>query len=200
MKFYTVALTAVLGLSALVAAIPQATGTGTVAASSAPASTVTQTPAQSSTAACLKACNPGDVYCQAACEGLPTPDGTAVNATHNCVAACPQGSGTAADNAAYASCESSCINSLYYTASSSWASYTGPAPAATYTVTTGGTVATVTGTAASTATGTSGNSTASGTHSSGTSAPSPTGNAASSFGINTPVFGALGLFIVALAL
>jgi len=195
MKFSTVVLSAVFGLSAMVAAIPQATTAASVAA---PPASVATTPSQSTVDACLKACNPGDVYCQAGCEGIPTPDGSAVNATHNCIAACPKGSGSAADSAAFASCEANCVSSLYYTASSAWSTYTGPGlPAG---ITLSSSTVTTTGVATTTATGKSGSSPNGTTSQSGTAAPSPTGNAASTLGIRTPAFALLGFFLAALAL
>ena len=38
-----------------------------------------------------------------------------MNATTSCVAACPQGNGTAADNQAYSDCVQECIGEYYYT-------------------------------------------------------------------------------------
>jgi hypothetical protein len=40
-----------------------------------------------------------------------------VNKTTACVAACPQGSGTAADNQAYSDCVQGCIGQFYFTSS-----------------------------------------------------------------------------------
>ena len=39
-----------------------------------------------------------------------------MNATNNCVAACPKGSGTATDNLNYSNCVQGCIAQNYYTA------------------------------------------------------------------------------------
>ncbi|KAI1214052.1 uncharacterized protein F4807DRAFT_112372 [Annulohypoxylon truncatum] len=76
-------------------------------------------PAQSSAQAaitdCLKACSADDVNCQAKCIAVPSPDTQNVNKTTDCVAACPQGNGTATDNLNYANCVNECIAQYYYT-------------------------------------------------------------------------------------
>ncbi|KAI0882711.1 uncharacterized protein GGS22DRAFT_190692 [Annulohypoxylon maeteangense] len=76
-------------------------------------------PAQSSAQAaitdCLKACSAEDVNCQAKCIAVPSPDTQNVNKTTECVAACPQGNGTATDNLNYANCVNDCIAQYYYT-------------------------------------------------------------------------------------
>lgn len=46
---------------------------------------------------------------------MPSPDNDNVNKTTACVAACPQGNGTAEDNEAYAKCVDGCIGEYYYT-------------------------------------------------------------------------------------
>lgn len=48
---------------------------------------------------------------------MPNPDPAAANATNNCVAACPQGNGTAADNLNYKNCVDGCIGKYYFTSS-----------------------------------------------------------------------------------
>ncbi|RVD82823.1 uncharacterized protein DFL_007235 [Arthrobotrys flagrans] len=121
MKFIATAFTAVVGLSALAAARPQDTITN--APSAAPAATYDA--AYSSTLSCLNACGAGNVYCQAGCQGLPVPDEDALNATHDCVAACPPG-GDDEKNAAWAVCQQKCVSSLYYTASVPYSSYVPP--------------------------------------------------------------------------
>jgi len=215
MQFSKIALSIVFG-SALVAAIPQATTAieSTTVTTGAPASTVSVDSAQASTYACIKACNPGDVYCQAKCENIPTPDGTAVNATYDCTAACPKGSGSDADNAAWAQCQQACISSYYLTASTSYTAYL--PPVATYTRTFDTTTETQTiglgasttssaqeASAQSTASGTDTGSAATGT---GTESPTSsasakaTGNAGVAITMNMPVAGVLGLFLAALAL
>ncbi|KAI1265651.1 hypothetical protein F5Y18DRAFT_435598 [Xylariaceae sp. FL1019] len=81
--------------------------------------TVSTSPAQDSAAAaiteCLEECDETDTTCRAHCIAVPSPDTANVNATTSCVAACPQGQGTAADNAAYADCVNGCIGQYYFT-------------------------------------------------------------------------------------
>lgn len=48
---------------------------------------------------------------------VPNPDAAQVNATNNCVADCPKGNGTAADNLNYENCVDGCIGQYYYTTS-----------------------------------------------------------------------------------
>ncbi|OTA52837.1 hypothetical protein K449DRAFT_402358 [Hypoxylon sp. EC38] len=74
-----------------------------------------QTSAQAAIIQCINACDVNDVDCKAKCIAVPSPDTTNVNRTTECVAACPQGNGTAADNDAYSSCVSGCIAQYYYT-------------------------------------------------------------------------------------
>lgn len=59
--------------------------------------------------------DPKDTKCRANCIAVPSPDNANVNATTSCVAACPQGNGTAEDNDAYAECVKGCIGEYYYT-------------------------------------------------------------------------------------
>ncbi|KAI0872330.1 hypothetical protein GGS24DRAFT_19646 [Hypoxylon argillaceum] len=78
----------------------------------------TSDPAQSSASEieqCLAKCDDSDTRCRANCIAVPSPDTENVNATTACVAACPQGNGTAADNQAYADCVQNCIAEYYYT-------------------------------------------------------------------------------------
>ncbi|KAF2972919.1 hypothetical protein GQX73_g555 [Xylaria multiplex] len=104
----------VAGLFA-VAASAQSSTTSTDVAST----TVSIDPAQSSIASeieqCLAKCDASDTKCRANCIAVPSPDNQNVNATTSCVAACPQGNGTAADNQAYADCVEGCIGEFYYT-------------------------------------------------------------------------------------
>lgn len=58
-----------------------------------------------------------DVDCKAKCISVPSPDTQSVNSTTECVAACPQGNGTASDNLAYADCVNDCIGQYYFTSS-----------------------------------------------------------------------------------
>jgi hypothetical protein len=48
---------------------------------------------------------------------VPSPDRGQVNATTQCVANCPQGKGTAADNKAYGDCVQNCIDNHYFVSS-----------------------------------------------------------------------------------
>jgi len=97
----------------------------TVSSTTTATATYSLTPAQSSQAGCLKACASGDVTCEAKCVDVPSPDAAAANKTNHCVASCPQGNGTAADNSAYANCLTNCIDTNYYTATGTAASATG---------------------------------------------------------------------------
>ncbi|KAI0542906.1 hypothetical protein GGR58DRAFT_1702 [Xylaria digitata] len=105
----------VAGLFA-VAASAQSSTTSTTAVAS---TTVSIDPAQSSIASeieqCLAKCDDSDTKCRANCIAVPSPDTQNVNATTACVADCPQGNGTAADNQAYADCVEKCIGDFYYT-------------------------------------------------------------------------------------
>ncbi|KAI0409066.1 hypothetical protein F4802DRAFT_311019 [Xylaria palmicola] len=96
---------------------PAETGSSTTAVAS--SSVASADPAQSSAASaveqCLAQCDPSDTKCRANCIAVPSPDTQNVNATTACVAACPQGNGTAADNQAYADCVEQCIGEFYYT-------------------------------------------------------------------------------------
>ncbi|KAI1657124.1 hypothetical protein F4813DRAFT_361696 [Daldinia decipiens] len=107
--------------SAIESATSDATGS-TGSTGSVPSATVSIDPAQSSAQSalldCLKACSDDDVNCKAKCISVPSPDTIAVNQTTECVAQCPQGKGTAADNQAYADCVSGCIAKYYYSSSS----------------------------------------------------------------------------------
>lgn len=58
---------------------------------------------------------------------VPSPDRGQVNATTQCVAACPQGKGTAADNKAYGDCVQGCIGKNYFVSSKGTPEATGAA-------------------------------------------------------------------------
>ncbi|KAL2184178.1 hypothetical protein L209DRAFT_757555 [Thermothelomyces heterothallicus CBS 203.75] len=73
--------------------------------------------AQAQVLRCLEACKAGDVDCQSHCITVPSPNDAQVNATNNCVAACPQGKGSEADTEAYRQCVGRCIGENYYTSS-----------------------------------------------------------------------------------
>ncbi|ELQ43243.1 hypothetical protein M0657_004678 [Pyricularia oryzae] len=85
------------------------------------------TPQQSSALACLEKCNPSDVNCRAACNGVPFPNDGQVNTTNQCVADCSKqyGNGTEADNARFIKCSDDCINKNYWNPSSGTPNPTG---------------------------------------------------------------------------
>ncbi|KAI2635029.1 hypothetical protein GGS21DRAFT_490238 [Xylaria nigripes] len=105
-------------VAGLFAVATSAQSSGAVETGSATA-TVSVDPAQSSAASkieqCLAACDESDTACRAHCIAVPSPDTQNVNATTNCVANCPQGNGTAAENKAYADCVDGCIAEFYFT-------------------------------------------------------------------------------------
>ncbi|ROW11021.1 hypothetical protein VMCG_01210 [Cytospora schulzeri] len=133
------------------------------------ASVTTTDAAQSSEAACLKACDVGDVNCQAKCIAVPSPDAAQANATTQCVASCDQGNGTASENQAYQDCVQDCIDNNYFTSTGTPAQSTDASGS-----TASDSAASATGTSddSSSASGTSGSSTASGTSSSSSSSAS----------------------------
>ncbi|TGJ88208.1 hypothetical protein E0Z10_g518 [Xylaria hypoxylon] len=98
-------------------AVAASAQTTTAAASTSVSIDPAQSTAVSEIQACLAECDPTDTKCRANCISVPSPDNASVNATTACVAACPQGSGTAADNLAYADCVQKCIGEFYYTTS-----------------------------------------------------------------------------------
>lgn len=52
----------------------------------------------------------------AACYHVPCPSESQANDTNRCVAACPQGNGSAADSKKYADCEQACYSSHFFPA------------------------------------------------------------------------------------
>jgi hypothetical protein len=68
--------------------------------------------------------SPTDVCCRAGCVGVPCPNASMANATNNCVAACPKGSGTPSDTASYSTCIRGCYSSLFFPASATGAGAT----------------------------------------------------------------------------
>jgi cobalamin biosynthesis Mg chelatase CobN len=97
---------------------------------------------------------------------VPSPNGSQVNATTQCVADCPQGKGTAADNKAFGDCIQKCISGHYFVTSKGTPEATGSA---------GGSNAANSNTAsAPTGTDSSETSTETGTE----TGPAPTGSAA----------------------
>ncbi|ORY66340.1 uncharacterized protein BCR38DRAFT_338969 [Pseudomassariella vexata] len=121
MRFTSIIVAGIFALSATA----QST-TGETSVSSTTTSAVPTNSVQAAIDNCLKACESGDVNCQAKCITVPSPDNAAANATTECVANCDQGSGSAADNTAYGSCVDGCIAQYFY-------STTGGASAATAT-------------------------------------------------------------------
>jgi hypothetical protein len=101
---FTIPFVALVGLVAAQSSTSTEDATGT-------------TSSLSSTQTCLNACKAGDVNCQAACEGLPYPNGAQTNATTSCSANCPQGNGTAEETQQYADCLAACVSSYYYVSS-----------------------------------------------------------------------------------
>ncbi|KAJ3502485.1 hypothetical protein NM208_g16718 [Fusarium decemcellulare] len=81
---------------------------------SAQSATVSLSPAQQSQADCIEACDAGDVKCQSYCITVPSPDEKNINATTECVAACPKGKGSAADTEKYSVCLQGCISDNYW--------------------------------------------------------------------------------------
>ncbi|KAK4168503.1 hypothetical protein QBC43DRAFT_308948 [Cladorrhinum sp. PSN259] len=79
--------------------------------------TAGQTSQQAEITRCINACTPGDVSCTSKCIAVPNPNEQQVNATNNCVANCPKGQGTEADNTKYAQCLDGCIGQYFFTAS-----------------------------------------------------------------------------------
>ncbi|KAI5798890.1 hypothetical protein EDC01DRAFT_649628 [Geopyxis carbonaria] len=75
-----------------------------------PTETSSYTPAQ---VKCLDGCG-SNLSCQAECFGNPAPTEEMVKATTECVAACPKGDGTVAQNERYSVCQSSCITKQYF--------------------------------------------------------------------------------------
>jgi len=193
MKFS--ATLAIAGFAAFAAALPQASETSE-APSVTPAPTsysYSQDPAQASTLSCISACGAGNVYCAAGCQGLPIPDESALNATYDCVAACPPG-GDDAKNAAWAKCQQDCVASNYYTASKPYTD----AYALPTTASSGDDAPASTGTDSGSSPTETGGSDASQT--SGSPSASQTPNAGSAFFANMPMIGAMGLFLGALVL
>ncbi|KAI0379724.1 hypothetical protein F5Y04DRAFT_259008 [Hypomontagnella monticulosa] len=133
--FFAAAATAQSDTASATAAVSSVSSSGSSGATEAPSSssgsgsatvpaTLTsvsidpaQTSAQAAMIACINACAPDDVNCQAKCISVPSPDTQNVNQTTQCVAECPQGNGTATDNLNYADCVSKCIGQYYYTTS-----------------------------------------------------------------------------------
>lgn len=204
----------VLSITAVISDTSVMVGTPTGAMTTASA-TVPMTPVQS----CVARCNPGDTNCQAVCVAVPNPNESQVNQTTECVARCPQGSGSQADTEAYTICRDNCINSIYLSSRSDLPTsmstgVVGVSTSMTTSMTTTGTVVTtgrtMTTVTSGSATGTgstasaSGTNTRSGTSSSGTgtataATSSPTGAAAHNK-IGAPLVGLAGIVAAVFAL
>ncbi|KAK6541148.1 hypothetical protein TWF694_008519 [Orbilia ellipsospora] len=198
MKFTTIAFAAVAGLSSMVAAIPEVSGTITAG----PVNTATAAgydAGYSSTLSCINSCGAGNVYCQAQCQGLPTPDGAALNATHDCVAACPPG-GSAAANAAWAKCQEACVSSYYYTASQSYSSYVMPTAAGFSSSGVPNVAAASVSSGAAAPSGTSAKTSGGASQTSNSTSPTQSPNAGAYVSTSMPMMGAIGLFFAALFL
>ncbi|KKZ62199.1 hypothetical protein EMCG_03337 [[Emmonsia] crescens] len=87
------AIFALAGLLASVSALPQETS--------------------SPVAKCASECKL-DVCCRAKCYNVPCPSEDMANETTQCAMKCPQGSGTPEDTAAYAKCQTDCINTHFF--------------------------------------------------------------------------------------
>ncbi|OIW34392.1 hypothetical protein CONLIGDRAFT_2601 [Coniochaeta ligniaria NRRL 30616] len=144
MRFTTVLLS---GLVAVATAQTTTTTTPTTlsTATSTTSESVAET-SQSEIVKCIDACPAGDVGCTAKCIAVPNPDPAAVNATNTCVAACPQGNGTATDNLNYQNCVDACIGKYYFTATTAGAPQTTSSGAGVVVTTTDRNGATVTST------------------------------------------------------
>jgi len=94
---------------------------------SAPATSVSLDPAQSTYVNCLKTCRDDDVNCRAKCGNVPFPNEQQVNATNTCAAACPKGKGTEAEVIQWGECVQACIGKNYYTVSGGTPQATGAA-------------------------------------------------------------------------
>ncbi|KAJ6119204.1 hypothetical protein N7523_003484 [Penicillium sp. IBT 18751x] len=161
--------------------------------------TATLTPEQS----CAKNCNSTDRCCVADCYKVPCPNEAQANDTNSCVAACPQGNGTAADTKKYTDCQNACFNS-HFLATGAAASETGFTASST---TTTGTLATATATtttgAMSSNSGNSNSQSASASTfgvSSTTTGVVHSTNAASNVKLGASSAGLLGLVVAAFAL
>lgn len=159
----------------------------------------TTDPVAASIVACINKCDEGDVDCTAHCVAVPNPNNSQVNATNDCVAACPQGNGTAADNLNYSNCVQGCIGKYYYSSAGGTPQTTGGSGSGSGSGASGSASTTATGTGAAatgSATG-SGSGTASGT---ATGASASGTNAAEILRVGTTGVGLLGLLAAFMAL
>ena len=113
---------AILAFAAGVLALPQESASIT----SAPAAK----PSLSPTISCIQNCDPADVTCQAACQGIARPNSSQAAATNECAAKCDQGDGSKADTDAYAKCQADCFASLFPSTQTNFAGAAGGAASA----------------------------------------------------------------------
>ncbi|KAK3906810.1 hypothetical protein C8A05DRAFT_29357 [Staphylotrichum tortipilum] len=114
MRFTSILATAGFALLASAAG----TATTVAPATSVDAASAAASSAQASILACLNACKAGEVGCTSKCIAVPNPNEAQVNATNTCVAACPQGNGSASETAKYSDCVQGCISANYFKPSS----------------------------------------------------------------------------------
>ncbi|KAJ5787931.1 hypothetical protein N7457_002921 [Penicillium paradoxum] len=115
MKFNILALSAIIALAAAAETTTADVSTTTLTAE----------------AECAKQCDAKDICCTAKCYKVPCPSDNQANDTNDCVAACPQGTGTPADADKYAACEQSCYTSHFWGGSGNAPTATNTAAAAT---------------------------------------------------------------------
>ncbi|KAB8074145.1 hypothetical protein BDV29DRAFT_174053 [Aspergillus leporis] len=107
MKFNLLALTTLL---AVAAAQSSDTAAATTTTTTAATTTASLSPEQS----CALKCDKTDGCCIAACFKVPCPNASQANDTNNCVAACPQGTGTPSDTQRYIDCSNRCLSSHFF--------------------------------------------------------------------------------------
>ncbi|BDD54486.1 hypothetical protein MPDQ_004987 [Monascus purpureus] len=158
----------------------------------------TTTASLSPEASCAAKCDNTNLCCIAGCYHVPCPNHSQANQNNDCVARCPQGSGTPADATAYALCEQGCISTHYFPITGTGAAAaTDSSPSSSDATATASNAATTD--SSSTASGSrSGSSTGSSTASASTS--THTDNAASNLQLGTSAVGILGLVMAVLAL
>lgn len=120
MRFTNALVAAIFAFAANAQNTESVTSAASSEVTSVPSATTTRelTPEESRQAEaiqCIEACDPDDTNCRAGCITVPAPNEAAANDTNACVADCPQGDGTEADNEAYGDCVQSCISEHYLT-------------------------------------------------------------------------------------
>ncbi|OQE25882.1 hypothetical protein PENFLA_c008G09114 [Penicillium flavigenum] len=181
----------VLALSALLAVAAAADTT------TANPSIITSTPEVE----CAKSCEAKDICCTASCYHVPCPSDEQANDTNECVAACPQGTGSPADTQKYAECERSCYSSHFWGGNGSGATATHSSTTSTGT---GSTATQTSSDSSSTGSKSSGdndsNDTSSGTATSSSGSSQETTNAAANVKLGASAAGLFGLVVAAFAL